>query len=42
MHKMDHLACFAGAMYAVGAQDGGRYDAEYMTLADAIGERPWT
>jgi len=38
VHKMDHLACFAGAMYAVGAQDGGQYDAEYMTLADEIGE----
>jgi len=37
-HKMDHLACFAGAMYAVAAQDGGRFDAEYMTLADEIGE----
>ena len=35
---MDHLACFAGAMYAVGAQEGGRFDAEYMTLADEIGE----
>jgi mannosyl-oligosaccharide alpha-1,2-mannosidase len=35
---MDHLACFAGAMYAVAAQDGGRFDAEYMTLADEIGE----
>ena len=38
VHKMDHLACFAGAMYAVAAQDGGKHDAEYMTLADAIGE----
>jgi hypothetical protein len=37
-HKMDHLACFASAMYAVGAQDGGKYDAEYMTLAEALGE----
>jgi hypothetical protein len=38
MYKMDHLACFAGAMYAVGAQDGGKYDAEYMALAGALGE----
>jgi len=37
-HKMDHLACFAGAMLAIGAQDGGRYDAEYMALAEAIGD----
>lgn len=37
-HKMDHLACFVGAMLAVGAQDGGPLDTEYMTLADAIGE----
>jgi len=37
-HKMDHLACFAGAMYAVGAQDGGKYDAEYMALAGALSE----
>ena len=37
-HKMDHLACFAGAMYAVGAQDNGKYDAEYMTLAEALSE----
>jgi len=37
-HKMDHLACFAGAMYAVGAQDGGKYDDEYMAVADALGE----
>ena len=37
-HKMDHLACFAGAMYAVGAQDGGQYDNEYMALAEALGE----
>ena len=37
-HKMDHLACFAGAMYAVGAQDGGQYDAEYMALAGALSE----
>ena len=36
-HKMDHLACFAGAMLAVGAQDGYQYDQEYMALADAIG-----
>lgn len=37
-HKMDHLACFVGGMLAVGAQDGGPLDAEYLTLADAIGE----
>ena len=37
-HKMDHLACFAGAMFAVGAQDGGKYDAEYMALAGALSE----
>ena len=36
-HKMDHLACFAGAMLAIGAQDGGKYDAQYMALADGIG-----
>ena len=29
-HKMDHLACFAGAMLAVGAQDGGQYDKQYV------------
>lgn len=38
VHKMDHLACFASAMYAVGAQDAGKYDGEYMALADALGE----
>ena len=38
MHKMDHLACFAAGMYAVGAQDGGKFDAEYMTLAEALAE----
>ena len=38
MYKMDHLACFTGAMYAVGAQDGGKYDAEYMALAGALSE----
>ena len=37
-HKMDHLACFAGAMYAVGAQDNGKYDEEYMALAAALSE----
>ena len=36
--KMDHLACFIGAMLAIGSQDGGKYDAEFMTLADRIGE----
>ncbi|KAL3929833.1 MAG: hypothetical protein SGPRY_001792 [Prymnesium sp.] len=38
IHKMDHLACFIPAMLAVGAQDGSKYDAEFMTLADRIGE----
>jgi len=38
VHKMDHLACFAGGMLAVGAQHGGEFDREYMTLAERIGE----
>lgn len=38
LHKMDHLACFAAGMLAVGAQDGGKYDLEYMALADKLGE----
>jgi len=38
MHKMDHLACFIPAMLAIGSQDGGKYDAEFMTLADRLGE----
>lgn len=37
-HKMDHLACFAGAMLAIGAQDGYKYDEEYMSLALALGD----
>mmetsp|Transcript_30541 Transcript_30541/g.71008 ORF Transcript_30541/g.71008 Transcript_30541/m.71008 type:complete len:935 (-) Transcript_30541:267-3071(-) len=37
-HKMDHLACFAGAMLAIGAQDGYAYDKEYMSLAYALGD----
>ena len=35
---MDHLACFAAATLAIGAQDGRRFDAEYMALAEGIGE----
>ena len=37
-HKMDHLACFIAATLAIGAQDGRRFDAEYMALAEGIGE----
>jgi len=37
-HKMDHLACFIPAMLAIGSQDNGTYDAEFMTLADRLGE----
>jgi len=37
-HKMDHLACFAGAMLAIGAQDGHKFDKEYMALALALGD----
>jgi len=37
-HKMDHLACFAAAMLVVGAQDGHKYDGEYMALAEALGD----
>ena len=37
LHKMDHLACFIPAMLAVGSQDGNKYDAEFMTLADRLG-----
>lgn len=37
-HKMDHLACFAPAMLAFGAQDGFKHDAEYMALAERICE----
>ena len=38
IHKMDHLACFIPAMLAIGSQDGGKFDAEFMTLADRMGE----
>jgi len=37
-HKMDHLACFAPAMLAFGAQDGHKHDAQYMALAARICE----
>jgi len=37
-HKMDHLACFAPAMLAFGAQDGRKHDAQYMALAARICE----
>ena len=35
---MDHLACFAPAMLAFGAQDGHKHDAQYMALAARICE----
>ena len=35
---MDHLACFIPAMLVIGAQDGGKYDAEFMALAEQLGE----
>jgi len=38
LHKMDHLACFVPAMLAIGSQDNGKFDAEFMTLADRLGE----
>ena len=37
-HKMDHLACFAPAMLAFGAQDGHKHDAQYMALAEKLCE----
>ena len=37
-HKMDHLACFAPAMLAFGAQDGRKHDAQYMALAEKLCE----
>jgi len=38
LHRMEHLACFAGAMLAYGAQDGGQFDREHLALAISLGE----
>jgi len=38
VHKMDHLACFVGAMLALGAQDGRPNDQRDLAVAEGIVE----
>lgn len=37
-HKFDHLCCFAGAMLALGAQDGGPNDERDLAIGEALTE----
>ena len=35
-HKMGHLACFMGGLYALGSKDAGDVSKEYMDLAKGV------